>query len=30
MHRGILARQPIDDDFIELIVDRFMMTVPPR
>lgn len=28
MHRGILARRPIDDAFIELVVDRFMDTVP--
>jgi AcrR family transcriptional regulator len=28
MHRGILAREPIDDAFIKLVVDRFMDTVP--
>jgi hypothetical protein len=28
MHRGIMTRETIDEAFIELIVDRFMATVP--
>ncbi len=28
MYRGIMSREPIDDEFIETIVDRFIATVP--